>query len=75
MENNTKAERKILFLTYGKRSKTEGKTQQYFDLKRKIFPQDCVKIPDVDYTKAAAIYSFSSPVNVNFVPTQKKQNK
>lgn len=71
-ENKSHDERKVLFLTYGRRSKSEGKTQQYFDLKRKLFPQDCEKLPGVDYTSAAAIYSFSSPVNINHVPNPKK---
>lgn len=71
-ENKSHAERKVLFLTYGRRRQSEGKTQQYFDLKRTLFPQDCEKLPGVDYTSAAAIYSFSSPVNINHVPNPKK---
>ncbi len=43
-------------------------------IKAETFPQDCEKIPGFDYTDAAAIYSFSSPVNVNFVPRAKKDN-
>ena len=75
LENKSKNERRVLFLTYGRRSKSKGKTQQYFDNKRKLFPQDCEKIPGFDYTDAAAIYSFSSPVNVNFIPKHNEQDK
>lgn len=74
LQNKSASERKILFLTFGRRRQSEGKTQQYFDKKRKIFPQDCEKIPGVDYRSAAAIYSFSSPVNVNFVPRRKSKD-
>lgn len=63
--NNTISERKAVFMTFGKKEKSINKTKQYYDKKRKIFPQDSEKRADVDYTSAAAIYSFSSPVIVN----------
>ncbi len=42
-----------------------------YEKKRKIFPQDSEKDPNIDYTDADAIYSFSSPVIVN-VSSKKK---
>lgn len=69
-QNTTSAQRRAVFMTFGKKANSVGKTKQYYDQKRKIFPQDSEKSPDVDYTKAATIYSFSSPVIVN-VPKKK----
>lgn len=73
--NKSDHERKVLFLTFGRLSHSEGKTKQYFDVKRKLFPQDCEKLPGVDYSQAATIYSFSSPVNVNLSPGYEKIKK
>lgn len=71
-QNNTIFGRRAVFLTFGKKTKSTGKTRQYFSQKRKIFPQDSEKKPHVDYTKAARIYSFSSPVIVNLKSFRKK---
>ena len=57
--------RRALFLTYGKEEKTQGMTEKYYADKREAFPQDCEKVPGVDYTKAAGVYSYSSPAIVN----------
>lgn len=67
-ENKTSSSRRAIFLTFGKETKSQGKTQQYYDKKRKIFPQDSEKRVDADYTEAAAIYSYSSPVIINSHP-------
>lgn len=63
--NTSLSQRRAIFLTFGKKEKSINKTQVYFDKKRKIFPQDSEKCPNIDYTEAATIYSYSSPVIVN----------
>lgn len=74
-DNVSNNERRALFLTFGKLEKTLCKTQVYYDKKRKSFPQDSEKIHGVDYTKAAKIYSFSSPVIVNLENDAKQLKK
>ncbi|MDP3559880.1 MAG: phytanoyl-CoA dioxygenase family protein [Legionellaceae bacterium] len=69
--NNTSDSRRAVFLTFGKTRNSISKTKVYYDKKRKIFPQDSERCPDVDYTSAASIYSFSSPVIVNVSSTKK----
>lgn len=64
-ENLGKQDRRVVFLTFGRKMQSLNKTHVYYDKKRKIFPQDSEKIPGVDYTEAAKIYSYSSPVIVN----------
>ncbi len=63
--NRTSSTRRAVFMTFGKKTKAMHKTEVYYGKKRKIFPQDSEKQAGEDYTEAAKIYSFSSPVIIN----------
>ena len=59
--NLSATSRTAIFITYNKAS--EGLFRdEYYEHKRQVFPQDCEKDPNKDYSKGAEIYNLGNPI-------------
>jgi 2-aminoethylphosphonate dioxygenase len=64
--NKTLKPRRIYYFTYNKASEGDLRND-YFNNKRKLFPQDCEKVSGRDYSKIGAKYNLANPFNKNIV--------
>jgi ectoine hydroxylase-related dioxygenase (phytanoyl-CoA dioxygenase family) len=59
--NATRAPRRSLYVTYNARSEGDQHAAYYAD-KRKHFPPECERLPEVDYAEGAKIYNLANPI-------------
>lgn len=59
--NTSQRSRTAIFLTYNRES--EGMYRdEYYEHKRQVFPQDCERDPEKDYSAGAGIYNLGNPI-------------
>ena len=63
---STDKSRSIYYLTYNP-LRDGDRRDGYYAEKRRLFPQDCEKVPGQDYSEGAAVFNLSTPI-----PAQKE---
>ena len=50
-----------MYITYNRESEGERRSD-YFEDKRRSFPQPCERVPGEDYSAKAALYNLGNPI-------------
>lgn len=64
-ENTSNQSRRALFITYSRLSEGKSMREAYFKHKREVFPPDCERIANKDYSEGAKIYNVANPIPVS----------